>query len=304
MKHLKGNIILIITAVIWGFAFAFQSVAMDKIGPCTFLAARSLVGGIFLVPCVYIINFFNTDTKKNEKNFNKKELIIASTICGIIIFAASLVQQVGIIYTSVGKSGFITALYIVIVPILGIALKKKAGLKVWFSVLLSGIGLYFLCINESFSINIGDILTLICAFLFSIDILVVDYFSKRVNGVKMSCIQFLVCGFISLVVAFIFEKPEISQLIQAVIPILYAGVLSSGVGYTFQIIAQKDTSPVVASLIMSLESVFSVIGGFLILGETLTEKEITGCILMFSAIILSQIPDIKLKVISKNKKLS
>lgn len=273
---------------------------MDRIR----LAARSLLGGVVLIPCIYVIKFINKDTKKKTEKSNRKKLLFAGSACGIVIFVASTFQQIGIIYTTVGKSGFITALYIVMVPIIGIALNKKAELKVWISVALSAVGLYFLCINENFSINIGDVLTLICGFFFAIHILTVDYFAKKVDGVKMSCIQFFVCGFISIIVAFIFETPDLSSLIKALVPIIYAGVLSSGVAYTLQIIAQQDTEPVIASLLMSLESVFSVIGGFLILGQVLTMKELIGCLLVFSAIILSQIPSKTLKLIRNNKKLT
>ena len=293
MKHLKGNIMLVFTALIWGTAFVAQSVGMDYVGPYTFLFARSIIGGIFLIPCMFFLRTFNKNDKI-EKKMNKDErktLIKGGILCGIMLFVASSFQQCGIQYTTVGKAGFITALYIIIVPILGIFLKKKAGIKIWIAVLISVAGLYLLCINESFSINKGDFLIFICALFFAMHILVIDYFSPKVDGVKMSCIQFFVCGIISAVFMFIYEKPEIGTIINAYVPVLYAGVMSSGIGYTLQIIAQKDTEPVIASLLMSLESVFAVLGGWVILHQVLSTKELIGCLLVFVAIIIAQIPE-------------
>ena len=202
---------------------------------------------------------------------------------------ASSFQQIGIGYTTVGKAGFITALYIIIVPILGIFLKKKVPLAVWLSVFIAAVGMYLLCITEKFTIGMGDLLMLACAFCFSAHILVIDHFSPHVDGVRMSCIQFFTCSLLSAVAMFLFEKPNLPDILSAWLPILYAGVLSSGVGYTLQIIAQKNTNPTVASLLMSLESVFAVLAGWVLLGQKLSLRELLGCVLVFAAILLAQL---------------
>lgn len=290
-NSIKGNIILILTAFIWGTAFVAQSVGMDYVGPFTFITSRYIIGGIFLIPCIFLLDKLNRNNNKNAYDGNKKTLYIGGCSCGIVLFVASSFQQIGMQYTTVGKSGFITALYIIIVPILGLLFKKKVQKRVWFSVIIALIGLYLLCMKENFEISRGDFLILMCALCFSIHILVIDKFSPLVDGVRMSCIQFFVAGILGVIPMFIFEKPELSSLIQAYSPILYAGVMSSGVAYTLQIIGQKYTSPVMATLIMSLESVFAALSGWLILGEILSVKELIGCILVFSAIIIAQLPE-------------
>lgn len=287
-KRFYGNVMLILTALIWGSSFVAQSVGMDYIGPFTFNAIRCIIGGIVLIPIIFIIDKVKKDSKSKDNN---NQLILGGILCGIALFTGSTLQQFGISFTSVGKAGFITALYIVLVPLLGIFFKKKVSLKIWLSVLISMIGLYLLCITENFSIGKGDLLVLCCAFFFSIHILLIDYFSPKVNGVKMSCIQFFVAGIISILPMAIFESPTLTSILSAWAPILYAGVLSCGVAYTLQIVAQKNTDPTVASLLLSLESVFAVISGWFILSESLSFKELTGCALVFIAIILAQLPN-------------
>lgn len=289
-SNIKGNIILMLTAFIWGTAFVAQSVGMDYVGPFTFIASRYIIGGIFLIPCIFILDKVNKDDRKQKSKSNNKTLITGGCLCGAALFVASSFQQVGIQYTTVGKSGFITALYIIIVPMIGLLFKRKVSLRIWVSAFISLIGLYLLSINESFSISRGDFLILICAFCFSIHILVIDKYSNLVDGVRMSCIQFFVAGLLGIISMIIFEKPQINDILAAYNPILYAGIMSSGVAYTFQIIGQKYTSPVLATLIMSLESVFAALSGWFILGEVLSVKEFIGCILVFTAIILAQIP--------------
>ena len=212
------------------------------------------------------------------------------------MFAASSLQQIGLKYTTAGKAGFITAFYIVIVPVLGIFLHKKIGWKIWLAVVLALAGLYFLCITESFSIGKGDVLIFLCALIFAVHIMVIDYFSPKVDGVKMSCIQFFVCGILSLPFMFTIETPKAVAMTAAWMPLLYAGVLSCGVAYTLQILGQKNVNPAVASLILSLESCFSVLAGWIVLGERLSLRESAGCVLMFAAIILAQLPDKKAMV--------
>ena len=288
MKNLKGNLMLLLTAFIWGIAFVAQSVGMDYVGPYTLNAVRFLLGGIVLIPCIFILNKLNKN-EDEEKNDNKK-LIIGGIVCGFFLFAASTFQQLGIMYTSVGKAGFITALYIILVPIIGIPLKRKASGIIWISAVIAVIGMYLLCVNEGFSISFGDVLVLICALLFSGHILAVDYFSPYVNGVKLSCIQFFTCGILSGILMFIFEEPTIEGIVGARIPILFSGIMSCGVAYTLQILGQQNTNPFIASLLMSLESVFAVLAGWVLLGQALSVKETIGCILMFTAIIMAQVP--------------
>lgn len=261
---------------------------MDYVGPFTFTCVRSVIGGLVLLPCISLLGRLNGQT---EKNFaGSKKLIQGGICCGLALCLASCFQQFGILYTSVGKAGFLTAFYIIIVPVLGLFFGRKCGPFVWIGVILALAGLYFLCMTESLRLGTGDILVFICACLFSVHILVIDYFTPYVDGVKMSCIQFFVCGAVSGIAMFIFEKPELPQLLAAWKPILYAGVLSSGAGYTLQIIGQKDMNPTVASLILSLESVVSVLAGMLLLNQHLTSREILGCILMSAAIVLAQLP--------------
>ena len=287
---------LLLTAIIWGVAFVAQSVGMDHVGPFTFNSIRSLIGAMVLIPCIFLLNRIGSNksekvnkTKEEDKK-SKKNLILGGFYCGLVIFAASSFQQIGIMYTTVGKAGFITAFYIIIVPIIGIFFKRKSGPLVWFGVFLALIGLYFLCITEDLTIGRGDFFVFIGALLFSVHIMVIDHFTEMVDGVKMSCIQFFVCGILSGIFMFIFEEPKIAGMLSAWQPILYAGVLSCGVAYTLQIVGQKGMNPTIASLILSLESVVSVLAGFLLLNQNLSVREILGCILMFSAIVLAQLP--------------
>ena len=295
--------LLLLTAAIWGVAFVAQSVGMDYVGPFTFNAVRSLLGGIVLIPCIVLLKRINAGSKdtagvaeceSGDPDGQRKVLLTGGVACGVLLCIASNLQQFGIMYTSVGKSGFITAMYIVLVPVLGIFLKKKAGIKIWCSVAIAVGGLYLLCMTDSgFSIQKGDLLLVLGAVIFSFHILTIDYFSPKVDGVKMSCIQFFTCGILSMVGMFLFEQPQIGAILQAWMPIVYAGVLSCGVAYTLQIVGQKGMNPTVASLILSMESVISVIAGWLILHQKLSGRELLGCVLMFVAIILVQLPERK-----------
>lgn len=293
----KSAVMLVLTAFIWGVAFVAQSVGMNYIGPFTFSCIRCLMGGIVLIPCIWFLDRLNGKSggnaaeKKEMTKEEKKVLLTGGVLCGLALCVASNLQQFGVKYTTVGKAGFITALYIVLVPIFGIFLKKKVGIKIWISVVIAVAGLYLLCITEKFTIGKGDFFVLLCAIVFTIHIMLIDYFSPKVDGVRMSCIQFLVTGVLSSVPMILFEKPDISAILAAAVPLLYAGILSCGVAYTLQIVGQKDADPTVASLILSLESVFSVLAGWVVLGQVLSTKEILGCVLMFGAIILAQLPD-------------
>lgn len=290
-KRILGSLTLVLVALIWGVAFTAQSEAMKYIEPFTFNTARSLIAGVLLIPVVRLLDVLN----RKDPNFvpptaSKRTLLFAGVLCGIILAVASALQQFGVMYTNVGKAGFITALYIVFVPVAGLVFRRRPGILVWIAVIIAVVGMYLLCMTESFTIAPGDTLVLLCALGFTAHILVIDRFSQTVDCVRMSMIQFFVCALISGICMIVFERPDIEAVLSAWLPILYAGALSSGVGYTLQIVAQKDTPPVLASLLMSLESVFAVLAGWLILGQTLTARELCGCGLMFAAIILAQIP--------------
>ena len=262
MKNLppKNLGLLFLTACICGTAFVAQAGGMDHIGPFAFNAARSFVGGVALIPVVLLFNRFKSQERLQKERANRRILIIGGICCGIALGVASMLQQVGIKYTTVGKAGFVTALYIVIVPILGLFFRKKVGPKLWVSVIIAIVGLYLLCMTESLSLQKGDFLVLLCAFCFSVHIMVIDHFSPKVDGVQMSCIQFFVAGILSSVGMLAVEgAPEPHAVLISWMPILYAGVLSSGVAYTLQIIGQKGVNPTIASLVMSLESVISVL---------------------------------------------
>ena len=293
---MKNSLLLLLTSFIWGVAFVAQSVGGEAVGCFTFNGVRSLIGALVLIPVIF---FLDAQKKKElgEEKFQEqkgdfKTLLSGGICCGVMLCIASNFQQFGISFTTVGKAGFITAMYILIVPILGLFMKKKVSMKVWFGVVLATIGLYMLCMtSESFSLSKGDFLVLICAGFFSLHILIIDYFSPKADGVRLSCIQFFVCGLISMIIAFIFEQPNLGAILSGWLPILYAGVLSCGVAYTLQIVGQKNMDPTVASLILSLESVFSVLAGWVILNQKLSGRELFGCGLMFLAIIMAQLPE-------------
>lgn len=290
-QQIKSSLILLLTATIWGVAFVAQSVGMEYIGPFTFNAIRCVLGGLVLIPVILVLKKKKEIGAENQEKEDKKTLWAGGIACGVILCIASNLQQFGIMEASVGKSGFFTALYIVMIPVIGIFIGKRPGIKLWFCVALAVVGMYLLCMKDgSFTIERADIMLLLCALAFSFHILVVDYFSPKVDGVKMSCIQFFVCGVLSAVGMLFTEAPDISNIQAAWLPLLYAGLLSCGVGYTLQIVGQKGINPVIASLIMSLESVISALAGWVILGQVLSPKEILGCVLMFVAIIITQIP--------------
>lgn len=295
-RKVRSSFLLFLTAFIWGVAFVAQSKGSESMGAFTFNGIRSLLGSVVLLP---LIGFYAYRDKKSQTKRSRdfKNNLLGGICCGLALTAASMFQQLGIERTSVGKAGFITALYIIFVPIAGIFLKKKVPGIVWFGALMATAGMYLLCVTEDFSVNPGDIMVLICALLFTVHILIIDYFSPKTDGVIVSCIQFFVCGLICTVLAFVFEKPAFSQVADGGISILYAGIMSCGVAYTLQIVGQKDMAPTIAALILSLESaVAAVMGyaaykvGFLKTDQTLTGKQIAGCIIVFSAVILVQLP--------------
>lgn len=296
-----NNFLLALTAFIWGSAFVAQSVGMDYLGPFTFNSIRSLMGGIVLIPVIFAMRRIGRKRTGQEQTGHtgsgtdgtaaeNRSLLIGGICCGVALAVGSSLQQIGLMYTSAGKAGFITALYILIVPVMSLALGKRAGIKVWIGVALAVVGMYFLCITDGFSIAKGDACVLLCAIAFSVHILVIDYFAPKVDGVSLSCIQFFVCGILCAVPMLVSEQPQTGQILDAWLPLTYAGVLSCGVAYTLQVVAQKNTDPTVASLLLSLESVFSVITGWIVLGEHLSRREMFGCALVFTAVILAQLP--------------
>ena len=286
-RRIKYVALLFLTAMIWGTAFVFQSEAADDVGPFTFNAARMLVAGVALLPVVGFMDRFGGAREKPPRG--GRACLIGGVCCGALLAAASAFQQAGIGYTSVGKAGFITALYIVMVPLFGLLTGRRVGAKLYAGVALAAAGMYLLCMGGETGVNKGDMLCLACAALFSGHILCIDHFSPGVDGVKMSCVQFFVCAALSAVMALIFEKPDAASLHGALFAILYAGVLSSAVGYTLQIVAQSKVNPTLASLVMSLESVFSALAGWVLLGQSLSGREILGCVMMFAAIVLAQL---------------
>lgn len=288
---LKSSMLLFLAAFIWGVAFVAQSVGMDYMGPLSFNGARFLMGSVVLLPLV--IYRRQKNRKEGIPAPDTKITIKGGICCGLALCAAALLQQYGIMYTTVGKAGFITTLYIIMVPIFGIFLKKRVPGKVWIGAGIAAFGMYLLCMSERLALSKGDGLVFICAIIFSVHILVIDYFSPKADGVEISCIQFLTAGVIASIGALLFENPQLGQFIAGIIPLAYAGILSSGVAYTLQVVGQKNVEPTVASLILSLESVVSMLAGWVILHQALTGRELFGCVLVFAAVILVQLPDKK-----------
>lgn len=336
-KSIRGSILLVIAAMIWGAAIVAQSVGLDYMQPITFNTVRCLIGGVVLLPVVVIFSKKKRgvpDKKSTElpkgsdpsigaavadvydfeaeeelhpdanlasssieaKKRERRDLWLGGTLCGIAMFLATTVQQIGLQYTTAGKAGFITTLYIVIVPVLGLLFGKKAPFTIWISSFLALGGLYMLSVRGDFTVSPGDILLLICALCFSAHIMIISYFSPRCNGVAMSCIQFFVVGALGIVPMFVLEQPTFSAILSGWIPLLYTGVMSCGIAYTLQIVAQKDVNETVAAVLMSLESVFSVLTGWLILNERLTTSEYLGCMLIFVAVLLAQLPPTRMKL--------
>lgn len=287
-KELKASIMLFITSIIWGLAFVAQAQGMEHIGPFTFTASRSLVAIIFLY-LTYI--FFNKTSKSyREQKFDMKRTIRGGVLCGLVFTFGINFQQIGLVYTTAGKASFLTALYIVFIPIIGLFYGKKINKKLQLCIVLAMIGTYLMSVKGSLSMNIGDLITIFGSIVFAIHILMLSEFSKDTNAVLVSLIQFAVCGFFSLIAAIIFEGIEIDAILKSYLPILYVGILSSGVGFTIQLMALKELDPVVASMISSLESVFGAVFGWLILSQSMSEREIIGGIIIFVATLIAQLP--------------
>lgn len=288
-NNIKGCLILSVTALIWGTAFIAQRTGTEFIGAFTFTFCRSLLAAAVLLPVSLLSGRGRTEEKLPLRGFGSKKLITAGVLSGVFLFAATSFQQMGIQYTTSGKSAFITAMYMIIAPVIGILLGKRPGLNVWAGIAVGAGGMYLLCMGGQNGMGKGDLLTLVCAFLFALQILSIDRYSGEVDCIKMSFIQFAVCTLLALPCMFIFETPQMSAIADCAVPLLYTGVLSSAVAYTLQIIGQKYADMTPATLTMSLESVFAAVAGWLILKETMGVREIIGCVLIFAAIIVSQL---------------
>lgn len=301
-NNLIGSILLALCAIIWGSSFVAQTTGAEFVEPFTFISLRSLLGSVTLVPVILI-----TDGAKRKKGLEarlktkgeKKFFLFGSLACGVALTVASLLQQFGIDRgTSPGKAGFITALYILLVPIISIFLKKKIRPIIWLCTVISLVGLYLLCVTDN-SVQASDFFVLICALCYAVHILVIDKVSPSVNGIKLSAAQFLVAGIISGVLMLIFENPSFELIKNAAGSIAYSGIMSSGVAYTLQILGQKRTEPTVASMLMSLESVFAMLTGMIVLNQMPNVREAIGCVLMFAAIIVAQLPERDKKIVCR-----
>ncbi|HML48997.1 MAG TPA: DMT family transporter [Clostridia bacterium] len=293
-SSVRGSLMLMTAAIIWGAAFVAQSVGMDYVGPFTFTGIRFILGGLVLLPIVSWMKRSNPqDKSENAAQPNTRMLLLGGVVCGVILFAASSLQQIGLQTTNPGKAGFVTTLYILIVPLMGLPFGKKVSSNVWVGVFLSAVGLYLLCVQDGFRLERGDAAVLLCALIYSFHIWAIDYLSPRVNGVALSCIQFFVAGILGLAAMFALEKPVLSQILACWLPICYTGFLSCAVAYTFQILGQRETNPTLAALVLSLESVFAALFEWILLKSGLSLRELIGAALMFSAILLAQIPSVR-----------
>ena len=289
-NKIRQNVLPLLAALIWGTAFVAQSVSTDYIQAFTFNAIRAAIAFVVLLGVSAIFRRVERRQTGAAAPIDRKALILGSLCCGTLLALASNLQQLGLSDTSAGKAGFITALYVVLVPVFAIALKKKAPAQVWLGCVIAVAGLYLLCIQGDFSVQLGDFYVFLCAIVFAFHILCVDHFVQKVDGVLLSCGQFLVVALWSGLGMLFFEEPSLPNILQCVPALLYVGVFSSGIAYTLQILAQKDSDPTVVTILLSLESVFSVLAGALILGDRLSNREYVGCALMFAAVILAQVP--------------
>lgn len=290
-KQLRGSLLLLLAAMIWGGAFVAQSEGMKTVPPLTFQAARQFLGFLVLLPVIAVRKRSLQPNSDKTRQKSKKKLVFAGLLCGAFLFAATTLQQYGLLYTSPGRSGFLTALYILNVPLIGLLLGRRVSLRVWCAVAIAIVGMYFLCFTGSVSFGLGELLTFIGSFCFAGHILMIDRVSGNVDGVQLSCVQFLVSSLLSAVGVLLFETPSLEALWGCRVPLFYAGIGSCGVAYTLQILAQKDVHPTPAAILMSTESVFALLFAWVLVGEGFSPTELLGSALMFSAIILAQLPD-------------
>ena len=288
VRHTKSNILLLIAAILWGFAFVAQRAGMEHVGPFIFNGVRFALGGTALIPII-LINRRKRPSVDDRPPVSAKIFILGGSLAGVVLFAGASLQQIGVIYTTAGKAGFITGLYVIIVPLMGLLWRRKSSIFAWIGAVLAAIGLYFLSITEDFTISPGDRLVLIGAFFWAGHVHIIGWFSRKIDPIKLALFQFFTCSALSLITAAIMETTTIQNLMNAAIPILYGGLVSVGIAYTLQVVAQRHAHPTHAAIILSLETVFAVIGGWLILGEVLSSRDSLGCALMLAGMLLSQI---------------
>lgn len=287
----KSNLLLILASIIWGCAFVAQNVGMNYIGPWTFSTIRFLIAGFSLLAIIPILDKKRTHVIRPKTKEEKMKLLLGSVLCGLALSIGSIVQQIAMLTVPVAKAGFLTTLYVLFVPMITLLFGKKIPLKVWIGIAMALFGLYLLSMAGNLAIGIGEILLILAAFLFAIHIIIIGYFSTRVDPVRLSCGQLLIGGFATVIPMIVIEKPTIGSILAAYIPLLYTGIFSSCVAYTLQIFAQKEANPTIAGMLLSLESVFAALAGYLILHQVLNTRELIGCIVIFIAIVIAQLPD-------------
>ena len=285
----KSDTILLTTAIIWGFAFVAQRVGMDYIGPFLFNGIRFALGCLVLLPLVVRKDNGNDPRPARDDPRRVKTLVVGSAVAGLMLFGGASLQQVGLVYTTAGKAGFITGLYVVIVPLLALFWGQRTTMGMWTGAILAAVGLYFLSMSQQFTIAFGDFLVLLCAVFFAGHVLIIGWLSPKMNSYRLAFIQYAACSFLSLIVAVLYENISMNSIVQAAIPILYGGVMSVGIAYTLQIIGQRQAHPAHAAIILSLESVFAALGGWFLLNETMSLRQMGGCALMLFGMLLSQL---------------
>ena len=287
----KSNLLLILASIIWGCAFVAQNVGMNYIGPWTFSTIRFLIAGFSLLAIIPILDKKRTHVIRPKTKEEKMKLLLGSVLCGLALSIGSIVQQIAMLTVPVAKAGFLTTLYVLFVPMITLLFGKKIPLKVWIGIAMALFGLYLLSMAGNLAIGIGEILLILAAFLFAIHIIIIGHFSTRVDPVRLSCGQLLIGGFATVIPMIVIEKPTMGSILAAYIPLLYTGIFSSCVAYTLQIFAQKEANPTIAGMLLSLESVFAALAGYLILHQVLNTRELIGCVVIFIAIVIAQLPD-------------
>jgi len=292
MLKLKSDSLLLLTAAIWGTAFVAQRMGMDHVGPFTFNGLRFALGALSLLPLLYATRNRELIPSSIRPQAGRMTMVLGGGLAGLVLFLGASLQQVGLVYTTAGKAGFITGLYVVIVPLLGLFWKQRPGFGTWLGAALAAWGMYYLSVTESLTLAFGDLLELIGAFFWAGHVLIVGWLSPRMDSLKLAFFQFAVCSLLSLLTAVLTESPALSPILAAAVPICYGGLVSIGIAYTLQVVAQKEAKPAHAAIILSLEAVFAALGGWVILGETLSPRGLTGCGLMLLGMLLSQLQPI------------
>lgn len=286
---MRSNMMLLMAAAIWGLGFVAQRLGMDHMGPFTFNGLRFLLGALSLLPLLWWLKSRQPRPRPEQPSGDRRLLLIGGLLAGTVLFSAASLQQVGLLYTTAAKAGFITGLYIILVPVIGLLLRHKTGANTWVGALIAMAGLYYLSVTDEFTIGYGDLLQVVGALFWAIHLLVLDHYSSRVAPIRLAGVQFVVCGLLSLATAFVIETPTLSGAVAGWQALLYAGLVSVGIGYTLQVVGQRGAHPAHAAIILSLETVFAAIGGVLLLGESLDERAVVGCSLMLAGMLISQI---------------